>query len=413
MILGVLLAASMASGHGSADVPRGASVNNKASSPATYEAATFKDLPGWDKDDHLAAFKAFLQSCPRIKAAARAGNKAGAVAIPASLLATCDTATALPAPMTRAAARAFFERSFTPHRVVHAAKEGLLTGYYEPLLDGSRTKSEQFSTPIYKRPADLVNLVHEAERGAKANQLTHARKTAKGTEPYSTRAEIEGGALAGKNLELIYLADPVDTFFMHIQGSGRIRLTDGSMIRVHYDGKNGHPYSSIGRYLIDTGMLAADKVSMGVLGRWLRADPERGRKVMHQNASFVFFRELAGNEAQGPLGVLSIPLVAGRSLAVDAGVHAIGTPVYVSSTKLTHASQATKSDGFHRLMIAHDVGSAIRGPERGDIYFGSGATAGKLAGVTKHPGSFFVLLPNSPTAQSDAPKTGGARRAAQ
>lgn len=414
-VVGAGIAANLASANGNADVPRGAAVNAKAAPTPRFEPVGFNNLPGWDTDDHLAAFKAFLVSCPRIKAAVRANNKAGAIAIPPALLTACDAAVALPAPVTRATARTFFERAFIPHRVVHDAKEGLLTGYYEPLLDGSRTRTDRFTTPIYKRPDDLVNLVHEAQRGAKANQLTHARKTATGTEPYSTRAEIEGGAFKGKNLELIYLADPVDAFFMHIQGSGRIRLTDGSMIRVHYDGKNGHPYTSIGRYLIDTGMLAADKVSMGALGRWLRADPDRGKHVMHQNASFVFFRELKDDESQGPLGVLSIPLVAGRSLAVDAGIHAIGTPVYISSPKLTHASRGTKSGGFHRLMIAHDVGSAIRGPERGDIYFGSGETAGRLAGITKHPGHFFVLLPNSPGIEAGItpPKAAGSKRASQ
>jgi membrane-bound lytic murein transglycosylase A len=375
----------------------------------SFEPVTFADLPGWETDDHLAAFKAFRVSCPRLKAAARAGNRAGAIALPPALLAICDAAAALPEPVTRAAARTFFEGAFQPHRVVHAANQGLLTGYYEPVLEGSRTKDDKFSTPIYRRPADLVNLVHEAERGAKANQLTHARKTATGTEPYSTRAEIEAGALNGQNLEFLYLADAVETFFMHIQGSGRIRLTDGSMVRVHYDGKNGHPYTSIGRYLIDNNILAADKITMQALGRWLRSDPDRGRHVMQQNASFVFFRELQGDEAQGPLGVLSIPLVAGRSLAVDAGTHAIGTPVYVSSPALTHASR-TKKDGFHRLMIAHDVGSAIRGPERGDIYFGSGDKAGKLAGITKHPGRFFVLLPRS---EASTKGSGRSRQAKQ
>jgi len=389
-------------------------VSTTTTPSASFEPVTFADLPGWDTDDHLAAFKAFRASCPRLKAAARAGNRAGAIALPPALLATCDTAAALPEPVTRAAARAFFEREFQPHRVVHTAKEGLLTGYYEPVLEGSRTQDEKFATPIYRRPADLVNLVHEAERGAKANQLTHARKTATGTEPYSTRAEIEAGALGGKDLELLYLADAVETFFMHIQGSGRIRLTDGSMVRVHYDGKNGHPYTSIGRYLIDNNILAADKITMQALGRWLRADPDRGRNVMQQNASFVFFRELQGDEAQGPLGVLSIPLVAGRSLAVDAGTHAIGTPVYVSSPALTHASRTKKDGGFHRLMIAHDVGSAIRGPERGDIYFGSGDKAGKLAGVTKHPGRFFVLLPRSQaTIDASAKGSGRSRQAKQ
>lgn len=392
-------------------MPRGAPVTNAATTESTrFEPVAFTDLPGWEADDHLAALKAFLASCPRIKAAAKAGNKAGAIAIPATLLSACDEAAKLPAPVTKAAARAFFERTFTPHRVIHASPQGLLTGYYEPVLEGSRGKTDRFATPIYRRPPDLVNLVHEAQRGAKADQLTHARKTTSGTEPYSTRAEIEAGALAGHNLELMYLADPVDTFFMHIQGSGRIRLDDGSTVRVHYDGKNGHPYTSIGRYLIDAGLLAADKISLGALGKWLRADPARGRHVMQQNASFVFFRELAGDEASGPLGVLSIPLVAGRSLAVDAGVHAIGTPVYVVSPTLTHASR--KKDGFSRLMVAHDVGSAIRGPERGDIYFGSGDRAGKLAGVTKHPGHFFVLLPGPVMAAVPA-KPARARRAAQ
>jgi membrane-bound lytic murein transglycosylase A len=393
-------------------VPRGAPVSSATTPTVRFEAVSFADLPGWDADDHLTAFKAFRLSCPRLKAAAQAGDRAGAIAIPPSLLAACDAADALPDPVTRATARAFFEREFIPHRIVHAAKEGLLTGYYEPVLEGSRTKIGRFAMPIYRRPPDLVNLVHEAERGAKAHQLTHARKTATGIEPYATRAEIEAGALAGHDLELLYLADPIDTFFMHIQGSGRIRLTDGTTVRVHYDGKNGHPYTSIGRYLIDSELLAADQISMSALGRWLRADPERGRHVMHQNASFVFFRELQGEEARGPLGVLSIPLVAGRSLAVDAGTHAIGTPVYVSAPALTHASRTKKGGGFHRLMIAHDVGSAIRGPERGDIYFGSGEKAGRLAGITKHPGRFFVLLPRG-TETIEAGSNGRSLQAAQ
>ncbi len=386
-------------------MPRGAPVIDAATADVRLEAVAFADLPGWHADDHLAAFKAFLSSCPRIKTAA---GKPGAVSVPPALVQACDAAVALPKPVTKAAARAFFERQFTPHRVAHAAPQGLLTGYYEPVLEGSRDRTARFATPIYRRPADLVNLVHEAQRGAKADQLTHARKTETGTAPYATRADIEGGALAGQNLELMYLADPVDTFFMHIQGSGRIRLPDGATVRVHYDGKNGHPYTSIGRYLIDEGILAADEISLGSLGKWLRADPARGRHVMQQNKSFVFFRELEGEEASGPLGVMSIPLVAGRSLAVDTGFHAIGTPIYVAAPTITYA-KGTKDHGFRRLMIAHDVGSAIRGPERGDIYFGSGATAGKLAGITKHPGNFFVLVPGPFTTEKPA----GTRRAAQ
>ena len=166
-------------------------------------------------------------------------------------------------------------------------------------------------------------------------------------------------------------------FFLQIQGSGRVKLTDGSVIRVHYDGKNGHPYSSIGRYLIDKGLLAADKVSMGALKQWLKADPERGKHVMWQNASYVFFRELKGAEAKGPLGAMNAQLTPGRSLAVDPGHHALGLPVYVSGDGMTHVD---KAGAFNRLMVAQDVGSAIKGPERGDIYFGSGDAAGTPGG---------------------------------
>jgi membrane-bound lytic murein transglycosylase A len=170
------------------------------------------------------------------------------------------------------------------------------------------------------------------------------------------------------------------------------------VVRLHYDGKNGHPYTSIGRYLIEKGLLAADKVSMGALGRWLRDDPERAKSVMWQNASYVFFRELKGDEAKSPMGAMNTALTPGRSLAVDAAHHALGTPIYVSAEGMTHVDKG----GFRRLMIAQDVGSAIKGPERGDIYFGSGDAAGRLAGVTKHPGRFIVLVPNDPAQRAAA-----------
>lgn len=364
--------------------------------PVSFKPLAFSELPGWEEDDHAAAFEAFLKSCTRIAAAAKAGNKAGKIAIPPELLAACAEAARLPASQPKKKAKAFFEAHFQPHAVVHKSASGLLTGYYEPLLDGSRKREGRFQTPIYKRPPDLVNLVEEAQRAVKGAVLTHARRTDKGNVPYATRAEIDAGALEGKGLELLYLTDAVDVFFMQVQGSGRIRLPDGTKIRVHYDGKNGHPYTSIGRYLIDNNLLPADKISLEALQKWLRADPVRARQVMHQNASYVFFRELQGAEAENVLGVLEIPLTPGRSLAIDAAVHALGTPVYVSAPALTHAA---KGRPFQRLMIAQDVGSAIKGPERGDIYFGSGTAAGKLAGVTKHPGRFFVLLPGKSAAQ--------------
>ncbi len=353
---------------------------------------SYSELPGWADDDHLAALKAFQTSCPRLAAAAKAGNKAGRLPTPPELVAACEAALALPAKVKGVEARAFFERTFQPHRVLHGRPHGLLTGYYEPQLEGSRTRTDRFQTPLLRRPADLVNVVDETQRGAVGTKLTHARKTQAGMVPFATRAEIEAGALKGQALELIYLADPVEVFFLQIQGSGRVRLTDGTTIRVHYDGKNGHPYTSIGRYLIDKGLLAADKMSLGTLSTWLKSDLARARTVMHQNASYVFFREMPDG-TNGPLGVLEIPLTTGRSLAVDPAVHALGAPIYVSAPTLTHA---TKGRAFQRLMVAQDVGSAIRGPERGDIYFGSGDAAGRIAGITKHPGHLFVMLALGP-----------------
>jgi membrane-bound lytic murein transglycosylase A len=217
------------------------------------------------------------------------------------------------------------------------------------------------------------------------------RKTTKGLEPFATRAEIEQGALKGHGLELMYLEDPVDAFFMQVQGSGRIKLRDGATVRLNYDGKNGYPYTSIGRYLVDKGFFTAEEITLQRLRAFLRADPHRGREVMWQNKSFVFFRELdPAIAADGPLGAQSVPLTPGRSLAVDVGVHTLGLPVYVVAPSLAHGE---RGGAFNRLMVAQDVGSAIKGPERGDIFFGSGAAAGKLAGTTRHPGNLFVLLP--------------------
>jgi membrane-bound lytic murein transglycosylase A len=376
-------------------------------SSAAYKPVTFAQLPGWEQDDHVAAFRTFLKSCERVLASARERAGTDKPVPPAALVAACGVAARHTGPVTKAGAKAFFEQNFTPNTLVHSGPQGLLTGYYEPLMEGSRTPQGIFKTPVYKRPPDLVNLVDETQRASASASLSHARKTDKGTEPYPTRAQIEQGALTGKNLELLYFADPVDLFFMQIQGSGRVKLTDGSIIRVHYDGKNGHPYTSIGRYLIEQGLLAADKVSMGALARWLKADPERAKKVMWQNASYVFFRELKGEEGKGPLGAMNAILTPGRSLAVDTSHHTLGMPIYVVGEGMTHVN---KAGGFSRLMVAQDVGSAIKGPERGDIYFGSGDAAGRLAGVTKHQGKFIVLLPNEqPRAAVDKAQVQSAR----
>lgn len=353
--------------------------------------ASFRDLPGWADDDHAAALAAFRGSARRILTETPSRFS---VQPSDALFEVARRALALEADgITKPNARAFFEQHFTPVRLKHTGPQGLLTGYYEPVLEGRRAPDATFNIPVYRRPADLENLVAESERGAMAHALTHARRTANGLEPYATREDIEQGALAGLGLELVYLSDPVDCFFMHVQGSGCIRFADGTEARITYDGKNGHPYTSIGRYLIDQGLMTADAMSLDALKAWLSENPVSARAVLWQNKSFVFFRELSGEEAKSPLGALHIPLCDGRSLAVDTAYHALGTPIYVAAPTLTHAGDPA---GFARLMIAHDVGSAIRGPERGDIYFGSGKEAGARAGITKHAGQFIVLRATLP-----------------
>jgi membrane-bound lytic murein transglycosylase A len=220
---------------------------------------------------------------------------------------------------------------------------------------------------------------------------THSvlRRNGEKLVPYYTRAEIEAGALEGKGLELLYLDDPVELFFMQIQGSGRVRLTDGSWVRLGYAAKNGHSYVSIGKILAERGDRPKD-LTMEGLKAWLRADPARGRALMQENTSYVFFRELPKTEAgDGPVGAQGVALTPGRSLAVDASYHALGTPIFVAAPELKTLDGAP----FRRLMIAQDVGSAIRGPERGDIFFGTGDAAGAIAGMAKQKARFFVLLP--------------------
>ncbi|MDX2308048.1 MAG: MltA domain-containing protein [Hyphomicrobium sp.] len=361
-------------------------------STATFELdpIEFATIECWADDDHAEAFRCFVLSARRLVDRADAGmNPRPSDA----MLAVCRTALELvstsPSPPAHIA-RDFFERLFTPHRV-RATPPGLLTGYYEPVLLASRTRSPEFPVPLLRRPPDLVNLVDESERGAVGTRLTHGRQTPLGVEPYATRTEIENGALDDQGLEIAWLSDPVDAFFLHVQGSGQLRFADGTSTRLAYAGKNGHPYTSVGRVVIDAGHMSAEEMSLDALKDWLRADPERGRDAMRHNASYIFFRELTAGDGDGALGVMEIPLTPMRSLAVDTAFHEIGLPVFISVDGIAHMPDGPS---VRRLMIAQDVGSAIRGPERGDFYFGTGDEAGFRAGVTKHPLSFIVLKPN-------------------
>ncbi|MEM9026910.1 MAG: murein transglycosylase A [Pseudomonadota bacterium] len=358
------------------------------------EPIDYPDVAGWSHDDHAAAFAVF-QKCAEVLGQLDLPPDVFPDWLAAASSASCD----LPVDLNTDHARAFFERHFSPYLVkaTTADQEGLLTGYFEPELRASMTQSDAFPVPLYARPPDLVDCIRPEERGARNGQMTHARRDDSALVPYWTRAEIERGAIAGYCRVICYLSDPVDTFVLHVQGSGVLSFEDGRRrMRVTYDGKNGHPYVSVGRLLIDEGEFDASELTLDVLLTWLRQHPERARNYIQRNPSFIFFRELSaagGVESQDALGVHQLPLVSGRSLAVDASYIAIGTPVYVLAPELKFADGHTEARALARLLIASDVGSAIQGPQRGDLFYGTGSEAGLAAGRTKHACRFVVLGP--------------------
>ena len=342
--------------------------------PINFRAVEFAEIAGWADDAHELALAALVKSCRR------SGSQ-----IPA-----CKAALALGDNPSREAARAFFETHYSPHTIGGYSSSGFVTGYYEPEVRGSRERTGVFQLPVYRRPDDLVTLVPDTYRARFNEQLTAMRRDGNELVPYYTREEIEAGALDDQDLELLYLDDPVELFSLQVQGSGLVRLGDGSTTRLSYAGKNGYPYTSIGKLLVERGEMALDAASMDSLKAWLRADPERAKRLMQENRSYIFFRELWAHEMEaGPIGAEGVALTPGRSLAVDASYHVLGTPIFVAAPGLKDEAGRP----FQRLMIAQDVGSAISGPERGDIFFGSGAAAGALAGTTHQDAKFFILVP--------------------
>lgn len=342
----------------------------------------YSAIEGWGEDDHAAAFAAFHKSCGRLRSLAPSEE---------NVMAVCDLAAMLGGKLAKDDARRFFEANFKPYIVKRPETGAMLTGYYEPEVKGALKPQGPFQVPIYAMPQDLVLVRKAADRKALPVELTAARATAEGLVPFFTRREIEEGALSGRGLEIAYLSDPYEAFVMQVQGSGLIRLPDGKGLRIGFAGKNGHPYTSIGKILIEKGELPAGAASLDAVLRWLRADPERGRKLMWENKSYPFFRVLETTEhGEGAHGSLGLPLTPGRSLAVDPRYHQLGLPIWVSAPEL----KDEKGRLIKRLMIAQDTGSAIRGPVRGDLFWGSGEKAGSFAGQTRHLCDFYVLIPN-------------------
>jgi len=361
-------------------------------------AVSFGELPDWSKNRADAALAAFRLSCGALakKAASQSMGGAGYAGTVGDWVEACNGLSAASDP------RVFFETNFKPFAISFAGeKSGLFTGYYEPELRASRTKHDAYQTPVYGVPPDLVSVDLGAFREKLKGESIAGRIEGKRLVPYATRADIDARGLPQAPV-LFYAEDPVDLFFLQVQGSGRVIFDDGTRARAGYAGKNGRAYTAIGRTLIARGALTKQSVSMQTIRAWLKAHPKEAAGVMQSNESYTFFTLLtAGDAAQGSLGTEGVPLAAGASLAVDNRIHPLGVPFFLS----TVLPGKKTDEPFHQILIAQDTGGAIRGAVRGDVYWGTGAKAEWLAGVMKARGQLFVLLPNKVAARMGNAKT--------
>lgn len=380
MTLGAVVAAC--------ELTRSEPEKQQAASELMLEPRNFSDLPGWRDDGVSAALPALHQSCARFARfpEAREIGPQALAGTAADWRAPCQ-ALEMVLPGDDNALRGYLETWFRPFLASDAGEEtGLFTGYYETELRGSLSRGGPYQTPLYRAPEDLQKVEPAAMPAEWPAEVAAARSRNGVLEPYPERRDIDAGALDGKNLELIWIDDPVDVFFLHVQGSGRVILPDGSTLRVGFAGSNGHPFYAIGRALIDEGVLTRENVTAQAVRDWLRAHPEEGRAMMQRNARYIFFRFIEG---AGPIGAAGVPLTAGRSLAVDPAFLAYGLPLWLDTTW-----PGTDSP-LRRLMVAQDTGSAIKGPVRGDFFWGSGEPALAQAGRMKQPGRYYLLLPRS------------------
>jgi membrane-bound lytic murein transglycosylase A len=356
---------------------------------ARLEPISWSDIDGWASDDHAAAFATFLASC-RVMANAKASRDPRPVF--AGLIAVCRRALAA-MPLDGGAARQFFEDNFRPVRISKLeAETGLLTGYYEPILDGSRFPTGNFPVPLYRRPPDLVHMGRRHRADGFPNTGRVVRRISRGKYvPYYDRGQIEDGALDGRHLEICYVNNWTDVLFMQIQGSARIRLEDGEVLRVNYDSHNGLRGPMIGRILLDRNLIPRDEMSMDRIRAWMIRNPEEAKEARRLSRQFVFFRITGLSQFDEAVGAQGVPLTPLRSIAVDRFIHVYGTPFFIEA-ELPIASEAPTTK-FRRLMIAQDTGSAILGPARADLFFGAGDDAGRVGGRIKQQGRFTMLLP--------------------
>ena len=339
-----------------------------------FAVSKWEMLPDWQTIDLQPAWAAFWQSCTALK------NKPGWQPI-------CSRANELEQP-DNSSLRTFFEEGFTPYQVYNpdGTSQGLITGYYEPKLYGSRVKTDRFRYPLYSVPEDLL-IIDLGEMYPQLKDLRlRGRVEGNRVVPYFNRAEIDNGKAPLKGRELLWVDNAIDLFFLQIQGSGRIELPDGSMVKVGYANQNGHPYNSIGRKLVDMGAFTLEEASMQSIKMWAQNNPEQLDTLLEHNPSYVFFRELPAT-LSAPLGALGVPLTNEYSMAVDTRTIPLGAPVFLSTT------YPNSTEPLNRLMLAQDTGGAIKGAVRGDFFWGFGEQAGAQAGRMKQIGQMWVLFP--------------------
>lgn len=356
---------------------------------ALLQPADFSDLCGWYDDDHKAAFDAFCISAARM---VETPYKTRALGVKSDALVRIASEALRQSNVDADGARNFFEKHFQPHSIAPgpSRKTGFLTGYWEPEVQASRVQSTEFSVPLYRRPPELVEISDTDRPATMDPSFRYARKTDDGFEEYFTRGEIQRGALAGRGLELAWLASKEDAFFIHVQGSARLTLDDGGAMRVTYAAKSGHPYTSLGKVMIERLGVAQAEMTTDVLRNWMEAHPDELDEFLALNKSFIFFEEVTGLPSDsGPIAAAKVSLVPGRSLAVDRTLHTFGSPVWIS----THEPLPGDEKPTNRLMIAHDTGSAIVDAARGDIFMGTGGEAGLIAGKIQHSTDMAVLVP--------------------
>lgn len=356
---------------------------------------SFGALAGWAEDRHGEALVAFQKSCASMLRRPADRNLAANPAAPGGRVGewfdVCTQAMRLDT-SDHGGAKHFFETQFTPYAVhdaqaTDAPQSGLFTGYYEPELNGTWVRGGKYQTPLLARPADLVSVSLGQFADDLGGNTLWGRVVDGKLKPYPDRKAIEGGALGALGKPLLWVDSPVDAFFLHVQGSGQVRLADGSLRHVGFAGKNGRPYKSIGRVLIDSGEIPAERLTMDAIRGWIDARPSEGQALIEKNPSYVFFRLLDGD---GPLGAQGVALTAERSLAVDRRFMPLGAPLWLETHEPLDGAKP-----LNRLMISQDTGGAIKGVVRGDFFFGAGQMATKRAGNMKRPGRYFILLPNS------------------